>query len=136
MLHGDELPLADALVEAGFVQGSPAAILVNAEVSPGLAAITDRCVAFANDRAAGQETLIITLLHRKRAGLEDWQARATAAALASFTRDAALTWGPRHIRVNAIETGSGVPLADLVATMALMAELPSMTGQLVRLGVG
>jgi NAD(P)-dependent dehydrogenase (short-subunit alcohol dehydrogenase family) len=54
------------------------------------------------------------------------------AALVESLRTLAREAAPRRVRVNAIEA-DGVPEADLERTVALLARLPSMTGQVVRL---
>jgi NAD(P)-dependent dehydrogenase (short-subunit alcohol dehydrogenase family) len=134
MLFGSNQVIETALSKAGFSQGAPAGLLVNAEATPDLAAIAARCHAFVEALPAAQEGLIVTILVNHRAGLADWQAGATAAGLRHFTRDAALGWAPRGVRVNMIEILRGVPEADVAATVLLMTRLPSMTGQTISLG--
>jgi NAD(P)-dependent dehydrogenase (short-subunit alcohol dehydrogenase family) len=133
-LFGGTASLRAALAGAGFVHGAPAGLLINAEAAPDLAGVTARCLAFAEALPAGTEGLAITVLPRRTAGLDDWQAGAVSAALHSFTKDAALTWGPRRIRVNLVEMAAGTPESDLAATILAMLRLASMTGQVVRLG--
>jgi len=134
MLFGGNPAIETALYEAGFRPGAPAGLLVSAEAEPDLAAIAARCLAFADALPSGQEGLIVTILPRPPGGMEAWQAGATAAGLQQLTRDAALAWGPRHIRVNMIEFLHDTPPADVAATLLLLTRLPSMTGQTIRLG--
>jgi NAD(P)-dependent dehydrogenase (short-subunit alcohol dehydrogenase family) len=134
MLFGNNPAIEAALSQAGFSQGAPAGLLVNAEPAPDLAAVAARCLAFADALPEGQEGLIITVLPLHQAGLAEWQTGAASAGLHQFTRDAALAWGPRRIRVNMIEYVHGVPPDDVAATVLLMTRLPSMTGQTIRLG--
>jgi NAD(P)-dependent dehydrogenase (short-subunit alcohol dehydrogenase family) len=134
MLVGGSAALEGALTGAGFRRVAPASLLVNAEAMPDLAAVAARCLAFAEALPDGQEGLIVTILANTGGGLANWQAGATAAGLRSFTRDAALAWGPRRIRVNMIEILADVPDDDVAATLLLMTRLPSMTGQTITLG--
>ncbi len=134
MLFGNNPAIEAALAQAGFRQGAPAELLVNAEAAPDLAAVAARCLAFAEALPAGQEGLIVTVVTRPTGGLADWQAGATAAGLQQFTRTAALAWGPRRIRVNMIEILHKVPEADVASALLLMTRLPSMTGQTISLG--
>jgi NAD(P)-dependent dehydrogenase (short-subunit alcohol dehydrogenase family) len=88
--------------------------------------------------------------------LRDFARHAAAATLWAFTRQAALEWAPRRIRVNAVglgvapfgpfeaddQAGRGAATcpaapsgpAGIAATILAMAEMPSMTGQIIRLG--
>ncbi len=134
MLFGNNPAIEAALSQAGFCPGAPAGLLVNAEAAPDLAAIAARCLAFADALPAGQEGLIVTVAAKPAGGLAAWQAGAVQAGLLNFTRDAALAWAPRHIRVNMIEVSRDVPENDVAATVLLITRLPSMTGQSIRLG--
>ncbi len=122
------------LAGAGFAHGAPAGLLVNAEASPDLAGVTARCLAFAEALPPACEGLVVTLLPRRAIGLDGWQRGAVSAALRSFTRDAALAWGPRRIRANLIEAAEGTPEGDVADTILAMLRLASMTGQIICLG--
>ncbi len=129
-------------------------ILVNADPDPHVSGIAERCRAFADELPG--EALLITLLYAAQPGLDMFSQHAANAALWAFTRQAALAWAPRRIRVNAIGLGaspagpdeaqeqSGRAAADTPAkpataediarTILAMAAWPSMTGQIIRLG--
>jgi NAD(P)-dependent dehydrogenase (short-subunit alcohol dehydrogenase family) len=131
----------------------PISTLVNADPAPASDDVIERCRRFAEANAGG---LIVTLLPAAPAGLEHFAQHKAAAILWAFTRQAALAWAPRKIRINAISLGGApsgadeasdqagraaaqvraVPATqdDLISTLRLIAELPSMTGQLIRLG--
>ena len=127
-------------------------ILINAGPAPGLPATVQRCRDFAAATQAGEEALIVNIL--QAAGDADPLPQAMdAAALWAFTRRVALEWAPRGIRVNAIgldwpptpptdladrglrpDATAPTGVADLVCTIRAIAGLPSMTGQMIRLG--
>ena len=143
--------LAGMLAEIPF----PLRVLVNADPVPDSAAIIERCEKFA---AAADETggLIITLLPQAAPGLQHFGLHQAVATLWAFTRQAALEWAPRGIRVNAIGLGvapfgpdeadeqagrnaacvlaTSAGLADIAATVRAMVAFASMTGQIIRLG--
>jgi NAD(P)-dependent dehydrogenase (short-subunit alcohol dehydrogenase family) len=101
---------------------------------------------FAEAVPHGQDALVVTLL----VGTSPDPAK--AAQQWAFIRQAALDWAPRRIRINAVGVGTDpllprqparaanhtdlqpIPTADIAATIRLMWNLPSMTGQLIRLG--
>jgi NAD(P)-dependent dehydrogenase (short-subunit alcohol dehydrogenase family) len=154
-IAGGPGPIADRLAEifgsASLFTGN---MLVNADPVPDTGTIVARCRAFA--AAAQAEALIVTILPATPAGLADFPAHAAAAALWAFTRQAALEWAPRRIRVNAIGLGTSpatpfepaeaagraaaaIPappasIDDIAATLRAIAAWPSMTGQIIRLG--
>ena len=112
--------------------------------------------AFAAALQEGKEALVVLLLHAHPPGLEHLEAHTANATLWAFTQQAALAWAPRRIRVNALGLGaspygpfapqeqagraaapvpaSGATQEDIDRTIRFMAECPSMTGQIVRLG--
>ena len=133
-------------------------LLVNADPAPDSATIIKRCEAFAATQTqTGPESLIVTLLPTVEPGLSQFALHQSVATLWAFTRQAALEWAPRRIRVNAIGLGTAAfgpdepfdqagrnaaavlaapaTLADIAATIRAMAEFASMTGQIIRLGV-
>ena len=134
MLIGGDPAIGARLAEAGFRSAAPASLLVNAEPASDLASIVARCMAFVDAGEPGGEKLIVTLMPRAQAGLEHWQAAATSAAMLAFTRRAALAWGPRHVRINMIETAGQVPVQDVAASLLAMVALPCLTGQQWTLG--
>ncbi len=115
------------------------------------------CEAFVASVPAGVEALVLTILHSAPPGLAHMAHHAANAALWAFTRQAALEWAPRGIRVNAIGLGTdlagpfepseqagraigaapaaGATLDDIAQTIRAIASWPSMTGQIIRLGV-
>ncbi len=137
--------------------GAPLHCLVNADAAPDAACVVARCQDFAAARPRDQPSLIVTLLHAAPEGLAHLAAHAAQAALWAFTRQAALDWASRGIRVNAIGLGTSpagpfepteqagrsacampeaaATLDDIVRTLRAIAAWPSMTGQIVRLGV-
>jgi NAD(P)-dependent dehydrogenase (short-subunit alcohol dehydrogenase family) len=150
-IAGDSDPaLAALLAEATFALP----VLVNADPAPDGAAIIARCEAFAAQAPAG--ALIITLLPSVPPGLQQFGLHQAVATLWAFTRQAALDWAPRGIRVNAIGLGAApfgpdeadeqagraasivlaapATLDDIAATVRAMVEFASMTGQIIRLG--
>jgi NAD(P)-dependent dehydrogenase (short-subunit alcohol dehydrogenase family) len=161
MLHvcfhvaGGPAETADALATLLAIQPPPVVVLVNADADPDPPEVFARSRRFADTIPAGEEALIVTLLNQTDGGLPALP-RYAAAALWAFTRQAALDWAPRRIRVNAIGLGcspagpfettgaafgaaASVPakpasLADIARTLRTMAGLPSMTGQIIRLG--
>jgi NAD(P)-dependent dehydrogenase (short-subunit alcohol dehydrogenase family) len=147
-------------------------LLVNADDPPDARTIIARCQAFAcqalacPSRAApgstspdAPDSLIITILTAPTMGLDHMAHHAANATLWAFTRQAALEWAPRGIRVNAIGLSLGTELAgpfepaeqagratgpvpataaslnDIAQTIRAIASWPSMTGQIIRLGV-
>jgi hypothetical protein len=158
ILHGTAesglAALPAALLAAGIepTHTPPAEILIN--LSPD----ADRAIAsaekFADAMPPDQEALVVNILHAYSPA--DWQGARAASILWAFTRHAALHWAPRRVRVNAIgladsptlptqpPEASGhaagpapaapASLADIACTILAMCRLPSMTGQLIRLG--
>jgi NAD(P)-dependent dehydrogenase (short-subunit alcohol dehydrogenase family) len=133
-------------------------LLVNADPTPDSATIIKRCEAFAATHPeTGPESLIVLLLPAVEPGLSRFSLHEAVATLWAFTRQAALEWAPRRIRVNAIGLGAApfgpdesfdqagrnaaavlaapATLGDIAATIRAMAEFASMTGQIIRLGV-
>ncbi len=130
-------------------------LLVNADPRPDSATIIARCEMFADEAPPGG-ALIVTMLPSPPPGLEDFALHQAVATLWAFTRQAALEWAPRGIRVNAIglgvapfgideaddQAGRGAAmvlakpatLADIAGTIRAMAGFASMTGQIIRLG--
>ncbi len=154
LIAGDPDPALAALLAQGAYT---LRLLVNADPAPDSAAIIARCEAFAADQAdTGMEALIVTLLPAAAPGLKDFARHRSVATLWAFTRQAALEWAPRRIRVNAIGLGAApfgpdeaseqagrcaaavlaapATAADIAGTVRAMAELASMTGQIIRLG--
>ena len=131
---GEAAHLRAALLDAGFREATPAALLVNAGSHPDLDMVVARCRMFAQTIPAGEEALIVTIVTPARRTLDEWQADAHATGLLSFTRQAALAWGPRHIRVNMIEAAPDAPDADVAAAILALIDLPSVTGQSWHLG--
>ncbi len=133
-----------------------AAILLDADAAAAPAEMLARARDFAATLPAGQEGLVITLLHACPPGLDALEGHAANAMLWAFTRQAARTWAPRRIRVNAIGLGTSVfgpfeppeqagraagdlpaaaaTLADIARTVRFIAACPSITGQIIRLG--
>jgi hypothetical protein len=131
----------------------PQALLVNADPNPDSALIISRCERFADEIGTG---LIITLLPAAPPGLQHFRVHQAVATLWAFTRQAALEWAPRGIRVNAIGLGAApfgpneaddqsgrnaanvlaapATLDDIAATVHAIAAFASMTGQIIRLG--
>jgi NAD(P)-dependent dehydrogenase (short-subunit alcohol dehydrogenase family) len=150
IVGGEPVPgLAEMLLDMRF--NLP--VLINADATPDGAAIIARSTAFAEGRPA---SLIVTLIRAAAPGLEEFSQHEAAAILWAFTRQAALAWAPRRIRVNAVGIGAApfgpfeaddqagraaapcraeaAGLADIAATLCAIADLPSMTGQIIRLG--
>ncbi len=114
-LAGDPSPKLDPLADLLAATPPPIAVLVNADAVPDSALIIARCRAFADALPAGDASLI------------------------EFTRQAALAWAPRRLRLNAIALGTPLRAApatpaDLDRTIRAIAAWPSMTGQIIRLG--
>ena len=148
-------PLSTRL-DALLAQTPPLSIrtLVNADVAPDVGGVVDRCRMFAD--ASPGEALLVTLLHAGPAGLAAFARHAANAALWAFTRQAALEWAPRQVRVNAIGLGASpagpdeaqeqsgraagempaepASVEDIARTIRAIAAWPSMTGQIIRLG--
>ena len=149
-------PLAVSLRErlAGFAfEGG---LLVSADPVPDAAMVVFRCRAFVAGVPAGCEALVVTILHAAQTGLDRFGHHAANAALWAFTQQAALEWGARRVRVNAIglgaspagpfeateqsgRTAAAMPAApasldDIARTIRAIAAWPSMTGQIIRLG--
>jgi NAD(P)-dependent dehydrogenase (short-subunit alcohol dehydrogenase family) len=151
ILAGEPDPTLAGLL-AGAVFEMP--MLINADPAPDAASIIARSTAFA---AATPGALILTLISAAPPGLEHFPLHQAAATLWAFTRQAALDWAPRGIRINAIGLGAApfgpfeaddqagraaaenhatapADAADLVRTIRAIAGFPSMTGQIIRLG--
>ncbi len=150
---GTPAPLAELL--AGLHLPHPT--LINTDPHPDSAAIIARCQHFTAGLPPATEALVITFLYAAPPGLAHLHAHTANAALWAFTRQAALEWAPRRIRVNAIGLGatpfgpfepqeqSGRAAAnihatpataeDVVRTVSAIAGWASMTGQIVRLGL-
>ncbi len=119
------------------------------------AAATQAAQAYA---AANPASLILLILHAAPPGLAQLPTHAGNAQLWAFTQQAALAWAPAGTRVNAIGLGASptlpfappdqatqpafplaatapAPLADLAGTIAFIAACPSLTGQIIRLGL-
>jgi NAD(P)-dependent dehydrogenase (short-subunit alcohol dehydrogenase family) len=151
--------LPQALQQAGLAitDTLPAAVLLNVAHEP--AGVIAAAEAFADAVTPQGDRLVINLLadHARGDGTpHDWVAASAAATIWAFTRHAALAWGPRGIRVNALSFGAcpdaldqpredaGRPafsalaapasLADIAATILAFCRLRSMTGQIIRLG--
>ncbi len=143
-----------AVLDAAMAPG--AAILLDADRAAVPAELLARARDFAATLPAGREGLVVTLLHAHRPGLEAFEGHAANATLWAFTQQAARSWAPRRIRVNAIGLGASafgpfepleqagraacpVPapaatLDDIVRALRFLAGCPSVTGQVVRLG--
>lgn len=128
-------------------------VLINADAVPNGAAIIARSMAFAEGTPA---SLIVTLINAAPPGLRDFAQHEAAATLWAFTRQAALEWAPKGIRVNAVGLGAApfgpfeaddqsgraaaacpaaaATHADIAGAIRAIAEMPSMTGQIIRLG--
>lgn len=135
--------LPEHLAAAGIAAtvGGAASIFITAGSA---AIVTAR--EFAEAVPHSQDALVVTLL----VGAPPDPAE--AAQQWGFIRQAALDWAPRRIRINAVVVGANpllphqpapaashtnpppIPIADIAATIRLMWNLPSMTGQLIRLG--
>jgi NAD(P)-dependent dehydrogenase (short-subunit alcohol dehydrogenase family) len=151
--HGLFAQLPQALDAAGFriSAAPPATLLVNLAYDADTAIA--RASALFNAMPAGQEALVVNILHAHAP--DDWAATRAAATLWAFTRYAALAWAQRRVRVNALGLGVSPALpgqpaeesgraagqapsapatpADVAATILAMWRFPSMTGQLIRL---
>jgi NAD(P)-dependent dehydrogenase (short-subunit alcohol dehydrogenase family) len=142
--------LADLLADTQF----DIPMLINADPAQDAAAIIARSTQFA---AGTQNALIVTLIPAAPPGLKNFPLHQAAATLWAFTRQAALEWAPQNIRVNAVGLGAApfgpfeaddqagraaadIPAtapadaADIARTIRAIAEFPSMTGQIIRLG--
>lgn len=146
------LPAALVTAGIGLSTTTPAEILINLAADPGAAIASAK--KFADAVAPDQEALVVNILHASSPA--DWQGARAASILWAFTRHAALLWAPRRIRVNAIGLATSPTLptqpaeasglaagpapaapaaaADIASTILAMWRLPSMTGQLMRLG--
>ena len=133
-------------------------VLINADAVPDGAAIIARSTSFAEGAFAEgiPGKLIVTLIKAAPPGLQDFALHQSAAIVWAFTRQAALQWAPRRIRVNAVGLGASpfgpfeadaqagraacaCPAApagftDIAAAIRAFADMPSMTGQIIRLG--
>jgi hypothetical protein len=98
---------------------------------------------FAASLPEGREALVVHVLRASETN--DWESTRAAAVLWAHVRHAALAWAPRRLRINAIGIGinpaqlSQAPaapatLVDIAGTIMAMWQLPSMTGQIIRLG--
>jgi len=150
-LHG---PTALTRAVATALQAVPdALVLLNAEAGTAPEVVVARAQEFASSVPADKEALIVTLLRQPPAGLDHFEGHAAAASLWAFTRQAALEWAPRRIRVNAITLGAlpadaaaqaGQPAfampaspateADIARVILAVVRMKSMTGQFIRLG--
>jgi NAD(P)-dependent dehydrogenase (short-subunit alcohol dehydrogenase family) len=128
--HG---PLHATLTAALAGQAIPMPTLVNADLQLDAARVIARSTEFALGVRAG---LVITLLRPAPPGLAAWHVHEANAALWAFTRQAALEWAARGIRVNAIGLGEGAEDDDVARTVLAIRAWASMTGQIVRLGGG
>ncbi len=149
-IAGNPDPALAALLAANAF---PQPLLVNADPVPESASIIARCERFAAEIETG---LIITLLPATPPGLQHFSLHQAVATLWAFTRQAALEWAPRGIRVNAIGLGAApfgpdeaddqarrtaanvvaapATFDDIAATVRAIADFASMTGQIIRLG--
>lgn len=120
---------------------APADVLVTTQTD------ADAAIASAETFAAslqhGQEALVVHVL--LGGARNDWETMRAATVLWAHVRHAALAWAPRHLRINAIGVGINpaqlnqapavrATQADIAATVLAMWQLPSMTGQIIRLG--
>jgi NAD(P)-dependent dehydrogenase (short-subunit alcohol dehydrogenase family) len=144
----------EALATLLSAQPYPVPLLINADPLPDSAAIIARCIAYAEQTP---NSLIVTLFPAAYPGLAHFPVHQATATLWAFTRAAALDWAPRNIRINAVAIGAapfgpleaddeaGRPAIDLRAaaaatpkdiagTIRAIANFPSMTGQIIRLG--
>ncbi len=141
-----------ALADAPFGTG----LLVNAEADAEPEVVVARSLTFAESTPSDMEAVVVTLINQAQAGLNHWRSHAACAALWAFTREAALSWAPRRVRFNAIGLGTApfspwedssqasrpaftmpaqaATTADIVRTVLAIVGLPSMTGQIIRLG--
>ena len=148
-------PLA-AQLSAALAAGPPPALPVLVNTDAAQAEILAHTRDFAAAIPAGQEGLVITLLHAHPPGLNHFDDHAANATLWAFTQQAARAWAPRRIRINAIGLGvspsdpfepveqagrAAVPmqaapatLEDIARTICFIAACPSLTGQIIRLG--
>ena len=156
-----EIAGGDRLLREALAAGLAAApisirLLVNAEADPEPEVVVARSLAFAESVPSEMEAVVVTLMTETPAGLDHWRGHAACAALWAFTRDAALSWAPRHVRFNVIGLGAApfspwepseqasrpafpmtaqlATTADIVRTVLAIAGFPSMTGQIIRLG--
>jgi len=133
---GDEF--APFLADAGFdvVAGAPADVLITTQADANAAIASAEM--FAASLPHGGEALVVHVLRAGKSN--DWASTREAALLSAHVRHAALAWAPRRVRVNAIGIGGGQPPAapatpaDIAAAVLAIWELPSMTGQVIRLG--
>ena len=157
LLAGAPAPLAETLAQALAAPPLPLPTLINTDHHPDAAAIIARCQLFAAGLPPGTEALVLTILYAVPPGLAHLHAHTANGALWAFTRQAALEWAPRRLRVNAIGLGaspfgpfepqeqSGRAAAniratpataeDVVRTVRAVAGWASMTGQIIRLGL-
>jgi hypothetical protein len=142
-LEGPDENFAAAVADAGFgiAAAPPSDVLITAQTDADAAIASAET--FAASLAPGQEALVVHVLHAGKSN--DWEATRTATVLWAYVRHAALIWAPRRLRINAVGIGihtaqlSPAPAnpatqADIASTVLAMWQLPSMTGQIIRLG--
>ncbi len=132
----------------------PQPVLVNVGLWPVIADVVQRCVDFAAALAPAEPALVVTILTPVEDTPDTLARQMDFAGAWAFTRHAALAWAPRRIRVNAIGLGARPPsldptlpprgagggmrepaVEDIVRTIRAIAGFPSMTGQIIRLGL-
>ncbi len=136
-MHGVAGPSSEFSTRlAGLLADSPALsvrTLINADTTDADDVML-RCRQFAAEAVPGG-ALVITILHVPPPGLDHFDRHAANAVLWAFTRQSALAWAPRGIRVNAVGLEAGpASIADVVRTIRAVAGFASMTGQIIRLG--
>ncbi len=112
-------------------------MLINADAEPDAAAIMRRSRQFADDAGSG-DSVVLTVLRAAPPGLDQFDRHTASAVLWAFTRQAALAWAPRRIRVNALYLEWGFDevagMDDVVRSIRAVAGFACMTGQRIRLG--
>jgi hypothetical protein len=142
-----DVPVALAAAGYAAADGPEATALLHLDTVADADTVVAECGRFAAQVTA--PAAIITLVQ----GGADWPAARRFACLSAFTRQAARDWAPRGIRVNTVGIGIPGPAgwnaadplsgtvpaepatpADLARVVMAILNLPSMTGQLIRLG--